>query len=257
MTAQPDQPPDLEIADGVATLRLRRPSKRHRLEVQDIPVLLAHFAAINADAGVRVAVLRSQGRVFSAGFDLGKLGADYDPSRTDPFEELTEAMEALRPPTLAAVCGAIYGGAVDLALACDFRIGIAGMKVLVPAANLGLNYYGGGLRRAVARLGLNAANRIYLCAETLNDTELLALGYLNRLCPADAFEAAVATCIENLAGKAPLAVEGMKAVLNAAARGAYDAETARTFHSRGMRSDDLAEGLSAFAEKRVPVFAGR
>jgi enoyl-CoA hydratase/carnithine racemase len=96
-----------------------------------------------------------------------------------------------RPVTVAALEGNVYGGATDLALACDFRIGVEGMELRMPAAALGLHYYPSGMRRCVATLGLSAARRLFLTAEPLAATDLLALGYLDELVPAASLEAAV------------------------------------------------------------------
>lgn len=252
-----DNAPQLIIKGPLAEIVLDRPSKRNRIEVGDIDVLLAHFAAIDADNDVRVAVLRAKGHVFSAGFDLGRLGKDHDPDADDPFDRLTSGMENLRVPSIAAIGGSIYGGAADLALACDFRVGVVGMKLLIPAANIGLNYYGGGLRRFVGRLGLNASARIFLQAETLGDADLLNIGFLTHLTEPERLDATVAEMSDQFAHKAPLAVQGMRRVLNRAAAGDYDSALAKAMHTRGMQSRDLLEGLAAMAEKRPPQFEGR
>ena len=74
----------------------------------------------------------------------------------------------------------MFGGATDLALACDFRVGVHGMVLRMPAARIGLHYYPSGLRRYVSRLGVSAAKRLFLLAETLPADELLRIGYLDR-----------------------------------------------------------------------------
>jgi enoyl-CoA hydratase/carnithine racemase len=155
---------------------------------------------------------------------------------------------------VAALQGSVYGGATDLALACDFRLGVEGMKLVMPAARLGIHYYPSGLERAVARLGLAAAKRLFLLAEPVPAEDLLAIGYLDRLVPADRLAAETDALAAILAGNAPAAVRGMKRTMNAIARSTLDHAAAQADYEASKRSNELAEGLRAFAEKRKPVF---
>ncbi|MFY9514440.1 MAG: enoyl-CoA hydratase/isomerase family protein, partial [Rubrivivax sp.] len=166
--------PTLTVAaDGVATLRLNRPQHLNRLHREDLQALQQLFAALQNDGSVRALVLTGGGRVFCAGFHLGELDGPDDPRL---FEHVVDALEALPMPTIARFNGSVYGGATDLALACDFRVGVTGMELRMPAAALGLHYYPSGLQRYVSRLGLPAAKRLFLLAETVPATTLLALG---------------------------------------------------------------------------------
>lgn len=256
-------PPVLTVADGCATIRLNRPRHMNRLHRDDLLVLRAHIDALAADAAVRVLVVTGSGRMFCSGYHLGDLGdaaADADAGSRDPrlFEETVDALEALPMPTIARLNGSVYGGATDLALACDFRVGIAGMELRMVAARLGLHYYPSGLRRYVSRLGLQAAKRLFLLAESAPADELLRIGYLDR-CTND--EAALDACVQSivaaLAGNAPLAVRGMKASLDEIARGEFQQTAMRAREALCATSDDLREGLAAAAHKRVPRFTGR
>ncbi len=153
-------PPGLSIAGARATITLRRPAHRNRLHREDLHALQSHLRRIAADDALRVLVLTGQGPAFCAGFHLGQLGQP-DAAGTDPqlFEHTVDALAALALPTVARLNGGIHGGATDLALACDFRIGVAGLTLRMPAARLGLHYYPGGLQRAVAPRGGGGAPR--------------------------------------------------------------------------------------------------
>jgi enoyl-CoA hydratase/carnithine racemase len=242
----------------VATIALQRPAQHNRLHLEDLHALQAQFALLAGDAGVRVLVLRSEGTSFCAGFHLGEFdsgaGAGAGPQA---FEQAVDALQALPMPTVARLHGSVYGGATDLALACDFRIGVHGMALRMPAARLGLHYYPNGLRRAVARLGVAAAKRLFLLAETLAAEELLALGWLDRLVAPDALDSAVDALVATLAANAPLAVRGMKASIDEIALGGGDPERLRARTEACAASADLREGLAAFAERRTPRFSGR
>ena len=246
--------------DGVATITLNRPRHRNRLHDEDLRALVRHVESANRDASVRVLVLRARvlpdAPVFSAGFHLGGFGADAG-AAVDAFAHAADALARARPVTVAALAGSVYGGATDLALACDFRMGVQGMELRMPAAALGLHYYPSGMRRCVATLGLSAARRLFLTAQPLSAAELLALGYLDELVqPAD-LEAAVQRRCAQVRALAPLAVQGMKQTLQEMALGEHRPHDWRARESTTHGSRDFAEGRAAFAKRRCARFEGR
>lgn len=246
--------PSLEIEGAVATVRLERPQQANRLEEADLRALLEHFERIEAEPQVRVVLLRSSGKYFCAGYNLGDLEAGGDASS---FERVANTLENLRPLTVAEVQGGVYGGASDLLLACDFRLGGPAAEMLMPAARFGLHLYGGLLERYVSRLGLNAAKRLIFGIERLDAGQMLEVGLLTHLRQS---REQLAEGVEALAGQlaslAPLAVAGMKRHLNAVARGALDRQALAADIQRCALSADLREGLRAQQEKRPPVFKG-
>ncbi|MBP0494867.1 enoyl-CoA hydratase/isomerase family protein [Pararoseomonas indoligenes] len=248
--------PSLSINGAVATIRLHRPAVHNRIEPGDLVALAEILDTIGADRAVRAVILTASGRSFSSGFHIGELkpGEGTDESS---FGRLADRLEALRQPTICAMNGGVYGGSTDLALACDFRIGVTGMAMFMPAARLGLHYYPSGLGRYVSRLGLNAAKRLFLTAEKLEAEELLRIGFLTELVPPDVLEARASALAAALCANAPLAVQGMKAALNGIARGNMDAEAVAATIRQVRDSQDLQEGKAAWAEKRAPVFTGR
>src|SRR6516225_10410333 len=160
-SSEPTSEPILTVSDGRAVVRLNRPREHNRIEPVDLTVLQDIFTRVEADGSIRVLVLTATGRSFSSGFHLGALadrlaGNGGESGDRDAFERTVDRLEALRVPTIAALNGSVYGGATDLALACDFRIGVEGMQLLMPAARLGIVYYASGIRRYVTRLGVAA-----------------------------------------------------------------------------------------------------
>ncbi len=246
---------------GIATLTLNRPRHLNRLHREDLLALQTHCAALAADPDLRVVVLAARGRAFCAGFNLQEFAAAAarDSAGDEPrlFEHTVDALAALPAPTVARLQGGVYGGATDLALACDFRIGVHGMELRMPAARIGLHYYPGGLRRAVARLGLAAAKRLFLLGEAVPDAELLRLGYLDELVEPAGLDAAVARHTAALLQGAPLAVRGMKLSLDEIAEGRADEARLREREARCAASDDLREGLAAATGRRQALFLGR
>ena len=254
--------PILTRAGAVATIRLNRPRHLNRIEPADLVALAALLAEVEADAGLRVLILTGTGRAFSAGYHLGDLATRPDAAVTMggpqlSFEDVATRLENLRVPVICRLNGGVYGGSTDLALACDFRIGVDSMEMFMPAARLGIHYYLSGMLRYTSRLGLNNAKRLFLTAEKLQAPELLAIGYLTQMVAAHALDAAVAALAERLAAMAPLAVQGMKRSLNEIAHGVFDAAACAERARASQQSEDVQEGLAAFREKRAPVFQGR
>lgn len=244
--------PTLTLDGPVATLTLQRPQHANRLEAEDLAALQVHLDAVDADPGVRVLLLRAQGRHFCSGFDIGRVGAEG----VAAFERMVDRVEAARPVTIAVLQGGVFGGATDLALACDFRLGASTTELAMPAARLGLHFYRGGLERYVTRLGLDVAKRLFLTAELIDAGAMKAIGFLTELVPAAELDARAAALAATIAAGAPLAVLGMKKHLNAIARGRLDAQALAAEIARTLASADLQEGRAAFAEKRPPRFRG-
>jgi len=256
----PEGPPLLAIDGTQARITLRRPSLRNSLNDEDLSTLLAHFAQVDADPGVRVLVLgadtHGQARpVFSAGYHVG--GLDKPGSGPQRFEKIPDALAALRPITVCAMGGSVYGGATDLVLACDLRIALAGGEWRMPAAALGLHYYPSGLRRYVARFGIDLAKRAFLTAQPLPVELLAAQGLFVQLAGRDDFDAAVDTLVAQVAALAPLAAQATKRSLNEIAAGRDDEAAMRERERLTQASADFAEGRRAFAERRPPQFHGR
>ena len=251
--------PVLDIDGARATIRLNRPKHLNRLQPDDLDALLTLFDRIEADPAIRVLVLTGTGRAFSAGYDLGSIAeraaaASEEQTAGSAFEIVVNRLEDLALPTICRLNGGVYGGATDLALACDFRIGVDSGEMFMPAARLGLHYYQSGIKRYVSRLGADNAKRLFLTAEKIAAPEMLRIGYLTAMVQAEALDKEVDRLAAILAGNAPAAMRGMKRAINEFARGALDEAAADRRHRDSMRSAEIKEGMRAFAEKRPPKF---
>lgn len=249
--------PHLHIEGPVAILTLRRPAVANRLSLGDLAVFQDLLVRVESQDAVRVLLLRGQGRHFCSGFDLDEVGARGAEGAAG-FEALADALERSRPLTVVQLQGGAYGGAVDLALAADFRVGGPRTQMRIPAARLGLHFYRAGLERLTHRFGLPLARRLLVAADTLEASVLEQAMVLDRIVQ-DAAD--VPACAEafarELASLAPLAVLGMKKHLNRIARGQLDALELQRDMDRAAASADLLEGARAWREGRSPRFEGR
>lgn len=218
----------------VARIEFARPDRANSLRPLELEAMHHCLDLAEERPEVHVLVITGSGRYFSAGFDLSSLlertrgGAAADELQTD-FERLANRIEATRLITLAALNGPAIGGATDLALACDLRIGSEHASMTMPAARFGLPLYASALRRFATRLGLTQAKWLVLTATALDAHAMLATGFVTEVVAADGFENRVYALMEQLAAMPGGALSAMKRVLNEAPSRWSD-ETAQQAH---------------------------
>jgi len=247
--------PRLDFQTHSATITLQRPNAANKLAPEDLPMLISHIDEVNRRDDVRVLVMRSEGKYFCSGYDISEVPNSQGKGRS--FGEMVDAVEQCRAVTIAMIQGGVYGGATDLALACDFRVGSTRAEMFMPAARLGLHFYQGGMERYVTRLGLDTAKRLFLTCERLDAQEMRRCGFLTHLAEPSEMEDTVGGLVETLKAVAPLPLFGMKKHLNLIARGQHDANAIAAEVLRTRQSEDLREGSAAWREKRPPRFKGR
>jgi len=260
----PDQPYETirhELSDGVATITLNRPDTLNALNAVMRSELLAALKAAGRDDGVRAVVITGEGRAFCSGADLrggsGErafrrvLAAEYNP--------LITALRELPKPVISAVNGVAAGAGMSLALACDLVYAADDARFVLAFLRIGLVPDSGLTRTLVRALGRHRAATLIFSGEPLGAAEALAVGLVNGVVPGDQLRAAVQAAAASLAG-------GPTAALGLAKRAINHAEDALLSESLEMeaalqelagRTQDHAEGVAAFAEKREPRFIGR
>jgi len=235
--------PKLRNSDGFWLLRLDRPDEHNRLDPADVDALGAFFEARAADAPQSLralAIIGTGERTFSSGYTLGAIGTELD----HRLEDMLDALERLPCLTIAALSGSVYGGATDMALACDLRVGRDGLRMFMPAARFGLHYYPGGLRRYLERLGLGATAKLMLTGMTIESSEMLRIGFLTDSVPAEDFDARLGEILGAVAQTDPATVARMKANLLDLLAGGSRAETAAVLDAMArahVESRDSAE----------------
>jgi len=248
--------PRLSVEGHVARIVLDRPERHNALGASDLAAFRAHLASVEADPEVRVLVLTGSGEeTFCSGASLDQIASGEMSGRL--FETLTTDLAAARVPTVCALNGSVYGGGTEIALCCDFRIGIHGTRMAVPAARLGICYPASGLRRFVDAIGPAATRRVMLAGEELDAEEMLATGFVDRLVAREALSAAADALAERLASLAPLAIQAMKRILRGIAAGTLADAEVEELVRRCEASEDLKEGLLARREGRAAEFRGR
>ena len=245
---------DIQFQDHVAVLTLNNPERHNALGKTDID------AAVDAirEAQKRARVLLVTGTGEST-FCAGALLTDMQSGTLSPdaFDRVTNALFACPIPTIAALNGNAFGGGVELALCCDFRFAREGIRLQVPAASIGICYPANGIRRLVAILGLDTAKHLLLNGSAIEGDALRYSGAIEQTLPMDQLIPAAWQRAQQLAQQAPLAMKGMKELLNRAAVDEWDDNRYREISKRCMLSEDLMEGLAAKKEKRAPLFKGK
>ncbi|MFZ1153268.1 MAG: enoyl-CoA hydratase-related protein [Solirubrobacteraceae bacterium] len=257
-----DQP-----VEGVARLTISNPAKRNALDHPILDAISATLAELaSPDSAARCVIVTGAHGMFSAGYEIGGItdGSFQEEAErlvAHPFTEAIDALEAFPLPTLAVLPGHTIGGGLELALACDLRVAAEQIKLSMPPAKLGLVYSHTGLRRFIDTIGAARTRELFLLGGHIDASTALQWGLVNRVAPVEALEGLALEMASGLAANAPLSQLGNKRVIAALLRAqgelAKDVEDELIELRRAsFASRDLHEGMSAFAEKRPPVWQG-
>jgi len=248
----------------VATIALDQPETRNALSDQVLDELLDAFGAARADPEVRCVVLTStHEKVFSSGGNLAGFTADVPLVRKHfetgaRFPRLFRAIGELGKPTLCAANGHVLAGALGVALACDLIVAREGVRFGTP--EIGVGVFPFMIMALIYRnVGRKKTNELLLLGEQISAEEALRIGLVNRVVPADEFDAAVADWAGKLAAKSPLMMRLGKDAMHRQQDMAFD-DALEFLHAQltlAFSTEDIQEGVRAFFEKRDPIWTGR
>jgi enoyl-CoA hydratase/carnithine racemase len=254
----------LEKKDGIAKITLNRPEVLNAINRELVLELQKAIEDVEQDDSIRVVIITGAGRAFCAGADLASLrellGRPQEIEKfVRQFHKVASAIENLGKPVIAAVNGFCLAGGIEIIEFCDIVIAAEDAKIGDQHANYGLLAGGGGTQRLPRIVAIRKAKELLLTGDCVTAAEAERIGLVNKVVPADRLEEEAMQLARKLAEKSPLASKAAKLLVNQGMQ--TDLATGlelelRTFvHHLG--SEDVAEGLKAFAEKRKPVFQGK
>ncbi len=253
-------------ADAVVRIRISNPERRNALDHEILDALAETLPRLDRGIETRCVLLTGAPPVFSAGYDLASFSAetferDAEALVAHPFHAAMEAIAKHPWPTVAAINGHCLGGGLELAVTCDLRLCAAGAKLGMPPAKLGLVYGHTGLRKFLDTVGLARTKELFLTGRNFEARRAEQIGLVHEVVEPEGFDEAAVEVAAGVAANAPLSMRGNKRAIEILNQNAILSEQQESgliaLRESCFSSEDLREGITAFAEKRKPVWRGR
>ena len=245
----------------MALLSICRAAKHNAISLATLEELHDAVGQAAADDAVRVITITGEGeRAFASGSDLSEvLHRDFKKALEPIVQGLADRLERLPKPTIAAINGICMGGGLEVALGCDLRIATPNAKFATPEGKLGIIPGGGATARLPRIVGRGWGMEMLLMGEPIDAERALAIGLITRIVPQEELLAEARRMAEHLAGFAPFVPRTMKAMVNFGMEASLAGALMLEKYAQGalVQTEDKAEGIAAFLEKRPPRFQGR
>lgn len=252
----------LQRDGAVATVILDRPAKLNALTPAMLDELERCARAIDADRELRVVVLAARGdKAFCVGADIGEWAAlqplDMWRGWVKRGHQVFDQWAQLRQPVIAAINGHAFGGGLELAICADIRIAAEAAQFALPEASIGTCPGWSGSQRLVRLVGASAAKYLAIGGQRIGAADARALGLVHEVMPAADLPGRARALAQELTAKSPVALQLSKQMVNAAAGEGADAAIEAMAGALAASTEDGAEGIRSFREKRSPVYQGR
>ncbi|MHA6251183.1 enoyl-CoA hydratase [Oceanobacillus sp. CAU 1775] len=253
---------DIQIKNHVCILTLNRPEAANALSIQMLDELNKALETIENDSSVFCTILTGSGeKAFCAGADLKERKGMSDDEVIKTVQYIGQTVnnvEKLRMPVIAALNGVAFGGGLELALACDFRIASDKVKLGLTETSLAIIPGAGGTQRLPRLIGLGQAKKLIYTAERLTANKALDLGIVEEVVDQTEVSSVALKYAEQIASNGPIAVQAAKASINQGMETDLAAalEIEHQNYKKTIPTNDRKEGLLAFQEKRKPIYKG-
>ncbi|MCV2491165.1 enoyl-CoA hydratase-related protein [Geodermatophilus sp. YIM 151500] len=254
----------VERQGDIATLVLNKPKSHNAISIdmyRDLPGLVAD---LDGDPQVKVVVVRGAGqKAFASGADISEFeqergNATAARNYNEHVAAAERALEGMAKPTIAMIHGYCIGGGAGLALACDLRFADPRARFAITPSKLGLVYSLESTKRVVDLAGPSRAKWILMSGQQIEAERALQLGLFDEIHPTEELESATYAFAEVITTRAQFAVRSGKAMVNRVVRGQVaDDEETTGIRNSSFDTEDYAEGVRAFLEKRAPRFSWR
>jgi len=253
------------VEDHIATITLNAPERLNTISGPMLNTLAALLTKANEDPEVRCVILTGNGRAFCAGLDLNKergeggLSAASSPTTLDLRNTPPTVLQAMDKPTICAVNGGAAGYGMDTALGCDIRIMAESAKLAAAFVKRGVVPESGGTWFLPRMIGWAKAAELIFTGRTLSAHESLEWGLANEVVPDAELMARARAVAKEIAGNAPLAVQAAKRMMRMGLNETFPDHVHHVYLQLLplFKSQDMAEGIRAFLDKREPDFKGR